>query len=180
MALMSNALNKQNTPMANQTEKQYSEILGLIQAIAASGLDEVFVENGYKIKVRRNSEVQVQAIAAPVAAPAPIYAPAPVAQAAPVAIAAEPVVAAAPAAPAANEIIIRSSMVGTFYRSASPNDPNYVSVGDTITKGQVIGLIEAMKLFNEIESDFSGKIVKILVENAAPVEFDQPLLVLEA
>jgi len=167
--------------MANQTEKQYSEILGLIQAIAASGLDEVFVENGYKIKVRRNSEVQVQAMAAPMAvAPAPIYAPAPVAQAAPAAIAAEPVVAAAPAAPAANEIIIRSSMVGTFYRSASPNDPNYVSVGDTITKGQVIGLIEAMKLFNEIESDFSGKIVKILVENAAPVEFDQPLLVLEA
>jgi len=178
---MSNALNKQNTPMANQTEKQYSEILGLIQAIAASGLDEVFVENGYKIKVRRNSEVQVQAMAAPMAvAPAPIYAPAPVAQVAPAAIAAEPVVAAAPAAPAANEIIIRSSMVGTFYRSASPNDPNYVSVGDTITKGQVIGLIEAMKLFNEIESDFSGKIVKILVENAAPVEFDQPLLVLEA
>jgi hypothetical protein len=104
---MSNALNKQNTPMANQTEKQYSEILGLIQAIAASGLDEVFVENGYKIKVRRNSEVQVQAMAAPMAvAPAPIYAPAPVAQAAPAAIAAEPVVAAAPAAPAANEIII--------------------------------------------------------------------------
>lgn len=163
--------------MANQTEKQYSEILGLIQAIAASGLDEVFVENGYKIKVRRNSEVQVQAMAAPMAvAPAPIYAPSPVAQAAPAPIAE----VAAPAAPAANEIIIRSSMVGTFYRSASPNDPNYVSVGDTITKGQVIGLIEAMKLFNEIESDFSGKIVKILVENAAPVEFDQPLLVLEA
>lgn len=168
--------------MANQTEKQYSEILGLIEAIAASGLDEVFVENGYKIKVRRNSEVQVQTIAAPVAAPAPVYAPAP----APVAAA--PVAAPAPvaeapaasAAPKANEIIIRSSMVGTFYRSASPNDPNYVSVGDTITKGQVIGLIEAMKLFNEIESDFSGKIVKILVENAAPVEFDQPLLVLEA
>jgi acetyl-CoA carboxylase biotin carboxyl carrier protein len=176
-------LNKQNTPMANQTEKQYSEILGLIEAIAASGLDEVFVENGYKIKVRRNSEVQVQTIAAPVAAaPAPVYAPAPAPVAAAPMAAPAPVAdaPAAPAAPKANEIIIRSSMVGTFYRSASPNDPNYVSVGDTITKGQVIGLIEAMKLFNEIESDFSGKIVKILVENAAPVEFDQPLLVLEA
>lgn len=166
--------------MANQTEKQYSEILGLIEAIAASGLDEVFVENGYKIKVRRNSEVQVQTIAAPVAAPAPVYAPAPVAAspvAAPAPVAEAP---AAPAAPKANEIIIRSSMVGTFYRSASPNDPQYVNVGDNITKGQVIGLIEAMKLFNEIESDYAGKVVKILVENAAPVEFDQPLLILEA
>ncbi len=170
--------------MANQTEKQYSEILGLIEAIAASGLDEVFVENGYKIKVRRNSEVQVQTIAAPVAAPAPVYAsaPAPVA-AAPVSAPAPAPGAEAPAAPAApkaNEIIIRSSMVGTFYRSASPNDPQYVNVGDNITKGQVIGLIEAMKLFNEIESDYAGKVVKILVENAAPVEFDQPLLILEA
>lgn len=168
--------------MANQTEKQYSEILGLIEAIAASGLDEVFVENGYKIKVRRNSEVQVQTIAAPVAAPAPVYAPAP-APVAPAPVAAPAIVAEAPAAPAApkaNEIIIRSSMVGTFYRSASPNDPQYVNVGDNITKGQVIGLIEAMKLFNEIESDYAGKVVKILVENAAPVEFDQPLLILEA
>ena len=168
--------------MANQTEKQYSEILGLIEAIAASGLDEVFVENGYKIKVRRNSEVQVQTIAAPVAAPAPVYAPAP-APVAPAPMAAPAPVAEAPAAPAApkaNEIIIRSSMVGTFYRSASPNDPQYVNVGDNISKGQVIGLIEAMKLFNEIESDYAGKVVKILVENAAPVEFDQPLLILEA
>ena len=168
--------------MANQTEKQYSEILGLIEAIAASGLDEVFVENGYKIKVRRNSEVQVQTIAAPVAAPAPVYAPAPAPLAAAPVAAPAPVAEApaAPAAPKANEIIIRSSMVGTFYRSASPNDPQYVNVGDNITKGQVIGLIEAMKLFNEIESDYAGKVVKILVENAAPVEFDQPLLILEA
>ena len=169
--------------MANQTEKQYTEILGLIQAIAGSGLDEVFIENGYKIKVRRNSEVV--SVQAPVAVPAQVFAapaPAPITQVASVTPAAVPseAVATETIASAKNEIIVRSSMVGTFYRAASPNDPDFVKVGDTITKGQVIGLIEAMKLFNEIESDFAGKVVKILVENASPVEFDQPLIVLEA
>jgi len=175
-----NELNKQ-LQMANQTEKQYTEILGLIQAIAGSGLDEVFIENGYKIKVRRNSEVVT--VQAPVAVPAQVFAaPAPAAHAAAPVTTALPTEVATPepAAPAKNEIIVRSSMVGTFYRAASPNDPDFVKVGDTITKGKVIGLIEAMKLFNEIESDYAGKVVKILVENASPVEFDQPLLVLEA
>ena len=70
-------------------------------------------------------------------------------------------------------------MIGTFYRSSSPDSPIYVNVGDDVKKGQVICIIEAMKLFNEIESEVNGKIVKVLVDNASPVEYDQPLFLVE-
>ena len=73
----------------------------------------------------------------------------------------------------------RAPFIGTFYRSSSPDKEPFVKVGDSITKGKVLGVIEAMKLFNEIESDFDGKVVKILVENAQPVEYDQPLFLIE-
>ena len=78
-----------------------------------------------------------------------------------------------------NTITIKSPMIGTFYRKAGPDKPNFVEVGDEITTGKVICIIEAMKLFNEIESEVKGKIVKILVDDASPVEYDQPLFLVE-
>ena len=76
-------------------------------------------------------------------------------------------------------LTVKAPMVGTFYRRPSPDKPIYVNVGDEVTKGQVLCIIEAMKLFNEIESEVSGKIAKILVEEGTPVEFDQPLFLIE-
>ena len=84
----------------------------------------------------------------------------------------------APAAPS-NVITVRSPMIGTFYRKSGPDKPNFVEVGDEITPGKVVCIIEAMKLFNEIESEVKGKVVKILVEDASPVEYDQPLFLVE-
>jgi acetyl-CoA carboxylase biotin carboxyl carrier protein len=78
-----------------------------------------------------------------------------------------------------NYLTIKSPMIGTFYRQAGPGKPIFVSVGDEVETGQVVCIIEAMKLFNEIESEVSGKIVKVLVEDASPVEFDQPLFLVE-
>ena len=78
-----------------------------------------------------------------------------------------------------NLVTIKSPMIGTFYRQAGPGKPIFVSVGDEVSPGKVVCIIEAMKLFNEIESEISGKIVKILVEDASPVEFDQPLFLVE-
>lgn len=107
---------------------------------------------------------------APVAQAAPQAAPAPVA-AAPV--------ADAPAAENSNYITVKSPMIGTFYRKPSPDKPMFVEVGSTISKGDTLCVIEAMKLFNEIESEVSGKIVKILVDDMSPVEFDQPLFIVD-
>ena len=80
---------------------------------------------------------------------------------------------------ASNVITVRSPMIGTFYRKAGPDKANFVEVGDEITPGKVVCIIEAMKLFNEIEGEVKGKIVKILVEDASPVEYDQPLFLVE-
>ncbi|PLK44125.1 acetyl-CoA carboxylase biotin carboxyl carrier protein [Emticicia sp. TH156] len=151
------------------------DIQKLIDFIAQSGLDEVNIETSeLKLAIKRYSNV------APAAAqPAPaVVVQAPVA--APVAAAPAPQAApAAQAAPASNLITIKSPMIGTFYRSAGPDKASFVEVGDEISSGKVVCIIEAMKLFNEIESEVSGKIVKILVENATPVEFDQPLFLVE-
>jgi len=119
--------------------------------------------------------VQPQYISMPQAPVA--QAAAPVAQA--VEIAAAPVAQATAPAKADNYIAVKSPMIGTFYRSSNPETPAFVNVGDKIEKGQAICIIEAMKLFNEIESDISGTIVKVLVENAQPVEFDQPLFLVD-
>ncbi|GAB2548828.1 acetyl-CoA carboxylase biotin carboxyl carrier protein [Spirosoma aerophilum] len=150
------------------------DIQQLIDFISQSGLDEVNIETtDLKISVKRYGS------GAPVAAPAPVAAaPAPVQQA--VAAPAAPVAApAAPKADTSNYITIKSPMIGTFYRSANPESPMFVEVGDTVSEGKVVCIIEAMKLFNEIESEVSGRIVKILVENATPVEYDQPLFLVE-
>jgi acetyl-CoA carboxylase biotin carboxyl carrier protein len=88
--------------------------------------------------------------------------------------------APAPAAPKADNLItIKSPMIGTFYRSSGPGKPSFVEIGDDVTSGKVVCIIEAMKLFNEIESEVSGTIVKVMVENASPVEYDQVLFVVE-
>ena len=115
--------------------------------------------------------------------PTYVTASAPVA-AAPIAAAAQPTAVTPAAAPAvvseeANFITIKSPTIGTFYRSAGPGKPTFANVGDEINNGKVLCIIEAMKLFNEIESEVSGKIVKILVEDAQPVEFDQPLFLVD-
>lgn len=148
------------------------DIQKLIDFIAHSGLDEVNIEtNDLKISVKRYSgAVAAPVVHTPVAAPAPQpVAAAPVAQAAPT----------APKAETSNYITIKSPMIGTFYRSGSPEAPSFVEVGDEIKIGKVVCIIEAMKLFNEIESEVSGRIVKVLVENATPVEYDQPLFLVE-
>jgi len=152
------------------------EIQKLIDFIAQSGLDEVNIETtDLKIKVKRYGSAPVVS-----AAPAQFSAPAnnTLTAAAAQASAATP---SAPAEPAvsSNLITIKSPMIGTFYRASSPETPAFASVGDEIAPGKTVCVIEAMKLFNEIESEISGRIVKVLVENATPVEFDQPLFLVE-
>lgn len=159
-----------------------NEIQDLIKFVAKSGVTEVEIERkDFKITIKAESKAKEQQIivqaAAPAALPvAPVAAPAPVA-AAPVAAAPE-----TPAAPVSDDskyITVKSPMIGTFYRSSSPDKDPFVNVGDTISKGSTICIIEAMKLFNEIESEVSGKIVKVLVDNASPVEYDQPLFLVD-
>ena len=151
------------------------EIQRLLDYIAKSPLAEVSIETeGLKVSVKKHTEaapvVSVVSAAAPAAAP---VAPAPAA-AAPAA----PVVAA-PAPVADNLYTVKSPMIGTFYRAPGPDKDNFVEVGTEIAPGKTVCVIEAMKLFNEIDSEISGKIVKILVDNASPVEFDQPLFLVE-
>src|SRR5476651_539183 len=148
------------------------QIQDLIRFVAKSGVNEVAIEqNDFKITIKTN---QVQTIVNAAIPEGQHYAAAPVA-AAPVAAA--PV--AEPVADISRYVTIKSPMIGTFYRSASPDKPLFVNVGDEIKPGSVLCIIEAMKLFNEIEAEISGRIVKILVDNASPVEYDQPLFLVE-
>ncbi|RYU76113.1 acetyl-CoA carboxylase biotin carboxyl carrier protein [Hymenobacter persicinus] len=156
------------------------ELQDLIDFIAKSGLNKVNIETEeFKISVQRepNTKVVSSSFAAAPAAAAPAPAAAPAAPAsAPAAAPAAP--AAAPAA-SANHVALKAPMIGTFYRSSSPDSPVFVNVGDLVEKGQVICIIEAMKLFNEIEAEASGRVVKVMVENATPVEYDQALFLIE-
>jgi acetyl-CoA carboxylase biotin carboxyl carrier protein len=151
------------------------QIQDLIRFVSKSGVNEVSIEQkDFKITIKTN-ETQPQVIHASIpaqTAPAALP-PAPVA-------AIEPVAPSAPAGPDTSKYLtIKSPMIGTFYRSASPDKPLFVNVGDEIKTGSVVCIIEAMKLFNEIESEISGRIVKVLVDNASPVEYDQPLFLVE-
>jgi acetyl-CoA carboxylase biotin carboxyl carrier protein len=157
-----------------------NEIQDLIKFVSKSGVSEVEVETkDIKIVIKTPAgKAKEQVVMQTVAAPMPQQ----VIQAAPAASA--PVAEAkAPATPAANDeskyITIKSPMIGTFYRSSSPDKPAFVSVGDDIAAGKAVCIIEAMKLFNEIESDVKGKIVKVLVNDATPVEYDQPLFLVD-
>ncbi|HYG19889.1 MAG TPA: acetyl-CoA carboxylase biotin carboxyl carrier protein [Ohtaekwangia sp.] len=156
-----------------------SEIRDLIDFISKTGLNEVDIETKeLKLHVKREPDQKVFKSSSAMVAPLATQA-----------IPAAPAVASTPQTktekPAAEistgkkTVEIKSPMIGTFYRSATPDSPAFVSVGDKITKGQTVCIIEAMKLFNEIESEFSGTIIKAMVENATPVEYDQVLFVVE-
>ncbi|MCY1339427.1 Biotin carboxyl carrier protein of acetyl-CoA carboxylase [compost metagenome] len=141
----------------------------LIELLEESGIDELEIREGEEsVRISRHSKTAAQ----PVYAAAPAYAPAPAA-AAPVAAAAAPAAEAAPAA--LNGHVVRSPMVGTFYRSPSPSSPSFVEVGQSVKKGDILCIVEAMKMMNHIEAETSGTITAILVENGQPVEFDQPM-----
>ena len=158
-----------------------TEIQDLIKFVSKSGVTEVEIEKkDFKIIIKSEKalgKVEQQYIvqAAPVAAP----------QALPVSSAPAAAPVATPAAPASTEsddskyVVIKSPMIGTFYRSAGPDKDAFVSVGDSVSAGKTVCIIEAMKLFNEIESEISGKIVKVLVDDASPVEYDQPLFLVD-
>jgi acetyl-CoA carboxylase biotin carboxyl carrier protein len=153
-----------------------SEIQELIKFVVKSGASEVTYEiKGLKLTIKtpgKNTDNQQQFIVQ-----------APVQQAAPIPISDSAKNASkktlAPVADDSKYITIKSPMIGTFYRSSSPDKPSFANVGDDIKKGQIICIIEAMKLFNEIESEFSGKIIKVLVEDSTPVEYDQPLFLID-
>jgi acetyl-CoA carboxylase biotin carboxyl carrier protein len=160
-----------------------NEIQDLIKFVAKSGVTEVEIERkDFKITIKAESKGKAeQQIIVQAAAPAALPV-APVAAPAPAPVAAAPAAAPAPAAEASDDskyVTVKSPMIGTFYRSAGPDKDPFVNVGDTISKGNTLCIIEAMKLFNEIESEVSGKIVKVLVNDASPVEYDQPLFLVD-
>lgn len=151
-----------------------TEIQDLIKFVAKQKVTEVEIEKkDFKITIKSEKEEVHIAHVAPLQMAAPAAA----------AIAAAPSAPSAPAAPAeeenANYITIKSPMIGTFYRSANPESDSFVNVGDTIKEGDVLCIVEAMKLFNEIEAEVSGKIVKVLTDDASPIEFDQPLFLVD-
>jgi acetyl-CoA carboxylase biotin carboxyl carrier protein len=158
------------------------EIQELIDFISKSGLDEVNIETEeFKIKVKKNSEPKYRTeeiyIPQAVAAPAPVSLP--VASAPASAPAPSPASASSAAPEESKYLTIKSPMIGTFYRTPNPDSEPFVKIGDRVKAGQAVCIIEAMKLFNEIESEISGTIVKVLVENATPVEYDQPLFLVD-
>ena len=164
----------------------YTELQDFIKAVAKSGATEVKIDTeDLKITIKapgkgKQTETIVQQISVPTQMPQamPMAAPAP-APAAPAPAPAAPVAAAEPAKKEDNLITIKAPMVGTFYRKSAPDKPAFVNVDDTIEPGKVICILEAMKLFNEIEAEVSGKIVKVLVDDATPVEYDQPLFLVD-
>jgi acetyl-CoA carboxylase biotin carboxyl carrier protein len=160
----------------NPGEMKTSEIRDLIDFISQSGLNEVNIETKeLKLHVKREPDQKVLKSSA---APMMTMQAAPAQQQMPTAQPATPK-AEKPAAASKTTVEIKSPMIGTFYRSANPDSPAFVSVGDKVTKGQTVCIIEAMKLFNEIESEVSGTIVKAMIENSSPVEYDQILFVVE-
>jgi acetyl-CoA carboxylase biotin carboxyl carrier protein len=153
------------------------QIQDLIKFVSKSGVNEVSIEEkDFKITIKTNQEPTFVTAAIPAAAPVSAPAPVSAAPAAPVASAPAPV---ANDSDEAHLITVKSPMIGTFYRSPGPDKASFVNVGDEIAPGKVICIVEAMKLFNEIESEVSGKIVKILVNDAQPVEYDQPLFLVD-
>ena len=148
------------------------EIRDLVEFLASTGLNEVNIETEeLKLSVKRDPDVSARVIETVSAAATPA---APVSAAAPSAAQVED-----PAGQGGTTVEVKSPMIGTFYRSSNPETPAFVNVGDSISVGQTVCIVEAMKLFNEIESEVSGTIVKVLVENGTPVEYDQPLYLVE-
>lgn len=158
------------------------EIQSLIKFVAKSGASEVSLEmKDVKITIKTSSDKAPVVIQNPVAQPSQlsdinVVSPSIVSPPAVV-----PAVAIPPSAAEeeSNLITVKSPIIGTFYRKPAPDKPVFVEIGDTVSEGSVLCVIEAMKLFNEIESEVTGKIVKILVDDSSPVEFDQPLFLVD-
>ena len=173
----SSPTDKKDSPMKAR------ELQDLIDFIAKSGLNKVNIETEeFKLSIQREPNQRVKMVSAgdsnshvhhAAASSVAHHASAAPQPAAPAA----PATPAAPAAPTGTPL--RAPMIGTFYRSGGPEQPSFVGVGDVVEKGQIVCIIEAMKLFNEIEAEQSGRITQVLVENATPVEFDQPLFMIE-
>lgn len=172
-----------------------TEIQELIKFVAKAGVNEVEIEQkDFKICIKSESLARKKSNQGPdqVVTQVPVVSAAPAVAAAPVAAAPAPAApAAAPAAPSApakaeaaaddeaNYYMVKSPMIGTFYRRPSPDKSNFVEVGDSVKEGDTICIVEAMKLFNEIEADVSGTIVKVLVDDSSPIEYDQPLFLID-
>ncbi len=157
----------------------FKQIQELIKMVNKSNIGELTIEQkDFRVTIKQKEDHVTQVVSAAAVQSIPVQAAAP-----------QPAVAGnnAPAAekpkpaeaPAGNLVTIKSPMIGTFYRKASPDKPNLVDIGSEIAPGSVVCIIEAMKLFNEIESEIKGKVVKVLVEDASPVEYDQPLFLVE-
>ncbi|HKO82618.1 MAG TPA: acetyl-CoA carboxylase biotin carboxyl carrier protein [Chitinophagaceae bacterium] len=162
----------------------FKQIQELIKMVNKSNIGELTIEQkDFKVTIKQKEEHITQVLSAPAPASYAQAQPA-IAHQQPISI---PATAAsgekpknAEAAPSASNLVtIKSPMIGTFYRKSAPDKPNLVEPGDEVTQGKVVCIIEAMKLFNEIESEISGKVVKVLVEDASPVEYDQPLFLVE-
>ena len=156
----------------------FKQIQELIRLVNESNIGEVSIEQkDFRITVRQKQEQVTQYVssAPPQMHQAPA-APQPAASSAP---AQDKAPSAETPATASNLLTIKSPMIGTFYRRPAPDKPNYVEVGEDVAPGKVVCVIEAMKLFNDIESEVKGRIVKVLVEDASPVEYDQPLFLVE-
>lgn len=168
---MAKARSTKSESKTNSSEMKTTEIRDLIEFISKTGLNEVNVETKeLKLHVKREPDQKVfkSTPVASVSATAPVQSTPQVAKATPV------------TEPAGKKTVdIKSPMIGTFYRTSNPESAPFVSVGDKVSKGQTVCIIEAMKLFNEIESEVSGTIVKVMVENSSPVEYDQVLFVVE-
>ena len=157
----------------------FKQIQQLIKFVSKTDVAEVNIENNnFKINIKGSKSkvneapapIVQQSVPIPIQTPQPVVAPTPISQ---------PDKIEDSVSSNDSYKTIKSPIIGTFYRKPSPDKDVFVNVGDTVNEGDTLCVIEAMKLFNEIESDFSGKIVKILVEDASPVEFDQPLFLIE-
>ena len=158
----------------------FKQIQQLIKFVSKTDVNEVTIENkDFKINIKGKSfsddttQQLIQQTLPPPQIQPPMIVPDPAS------VVQSPPQSTTPVPDTSNHVTIKSPIIGTFYRKPSPDKDNFVNVGDEISEGQTLCVIEAMKLFNEIESDVSGKIVKILVDDASPVEFDQPLFVIE-
>lgn len=163
---------------------ELKEIQDLIKFVAKSGVSEVELESkGFKIVIKTGGgQEAVRHEQTYIAAPMPVMAPqmqAPVQVTAPVQTTETPKAPTPAAIESSNLITIKSPMIGTFYRSAGPDKPSFVNIGDEVKSGKVLCIIEAMKLFNEIECEHTGTIVKVLVDDGSPVEYDQPLFLIQ-
>lgn len=159
----------------------FKQIQELIKMINKSNIGELTIEQkDFRVTIRQKEEQITQVVAAP-AVQQPVYTTVAQASAPSQPSTSAPAVDRPKATESSttNLVTIKSPMIGTFYRRPTPDKPNFVEVGDEVSSGKVVCIIEAMKLFNEIESEVQGKIVKVLAEDASPVEYDQPLFLVE-